>query len=552
MKDFRFLKILDVFSFVYRMMGVDYGVMRKILQIKLLMDRRRVPGVLMGSQSKKREDTFIASLIIYGIMGLFAMFFIFPPLPLFLKMNFIMGIIIFMAMMVMVADFSTILLDIKDKAILLSKPINVKTINAAKITHIVMNLSAVIFVIAGPSLIAGLFLYGFLFSVILVCDLLVITGFVLFLTSLLYFLILLFFDGDKVKDIINYFQIIFSLVMMIGYQFVGRIFSFVDNNMVLAYKWWIYLLPSAWFAAPFSLIMENKTDHAVIYLSVMGLLVPILLTIIYFKVAIKYFEINLQKLGKTAARKGKLAESGAVIYKKLLSRIITNNYENIFCRFTQNMISSERNLKLRLYPNLGFAVFLPVIILVNNLIRNDSLSQALSYIEKGPYYLFIYMTVFSLAISTRMISSSEKYKGAWIYKALPIESPGVVLRGALAGYVLKYVIPVYLFVCLLFAVPYGIRLIPHVILMFHNMLLLIVLLFRLSPKELPFNRDFQNVQGARLWVVLGSLAFCGLSAVLHYTLRAVDVGLFIYIAAALLATAFLWKTGTRIAWKDVL
>lgn len=552
MKDFWVLKIIDFFSFFYRVMGINYEVMRKILQIKLLMDRRRVPAVLVNSNNRNEENAFNKSLLTYGFIGLLFMIWIILPMPLFYKMNITIGMIIFMVAMTMVSDFSAILLDVKDKTILLSKPINSQTINAAKITHIIINLLTITFVMAGPSLIAGIFVYDLRFFVILFFELLLISGFILFLTTFLYFFILLFFDGDKLKDIINYCQIILSLAITIGYQFISRIFQFVDYDVVFVFKWWIYLLPSAWFAAPFSLILENKMENHFVNLSLIGLLVPIVLLIIYFKVAITYFEKNMHKLDRVTAKKRKTAENRAAKYKKLLSSIIPNRYENVFCRFAQNMISSERSLKLRLFPNLGLAAFLPIIMLVNLFIGNDLTNQALSDISKGAYYLSIYITVLLLSASIITINSSEKYKGAWIYKALPIESPGVIIRGALMGFVLKYIIPVYLFVCLLFVVPYGIRLLPHIVLIFLNMLLLIVLIFRLLPKELPFYKDFQNEQSFKLGIVIGSLVFCGMSAALHYALKDIYLGLFVYMIAVLVVSAILWKNSAQITWKDVI
>ena len=44
-----------------------------------------------------------------------------------------------------------------------------------------------------------------------------------------------------------------------------------------------------------------------------------------------------------------------------------------------------------------------------------------------------------------MISKSEDYKGAWIYKALLLESPVPVFRGAVKSYLIRFIIPVTCF-----------------------------------------------------------------------------------------------------------
>jgi len=550
MKDFLILKMLDFFSFFYRVMGIDYGVMRKVLQLKLLMDQRRTPSVLMNSKSKREGNAFYKSLIGYGLIGIFPALIIILPIPLFFKMNLFSGMLIVLVAMAMVSDFSSILLDTKDKGILLSKPIKPQTVSAAKITHILINLLTITFATAGASLIVGLFKYGLLFFGLLFFQLLLISGFILFLTSVFYFLMLVLFDGDKLKDMINYFQIILSFVMMVGYQFTGRIFKFVGHNGVLAFKWWMYLIPSAWFAAPFSLFLEDKLENYLIYLSVLGVVAPILLLIVYFKLILRYFEKNIYKLDNVTAKKRKNVEERSVTYKKLISFLVPNKLENVFCRFSQAMISSERSLKLRLYPSLGFATFFPMIMLANSFTGTD-LTQALTEIPQGSYYLIIYSTVAMLSLNVLTINTSENYKGAWIYKVLPIEFPGVILIGALKGLILKYLIPVYLFVSILFAIPYGARLIPHLILIFSNMLLLMILIFRLSLKELPFGKEFKVGENSNLWLVIGSFTLCGMSAALHYALKDFGIGLCIYIGAVLFAAAVLWKTSAKITWKDV-
>lgn len=53
MEDFRTLKVLDRFKGMFEKMGVDYSIMRRILQVKLMMDQRRVPTIF--SQSTKRK-----------------------------------------------------------------------------------------------------------------------------------------------------------------------------------------------------------------------------------------------------------------------------------------------------------------------------------------------------------------------------------------------------------------------------------------------------------------------------------------------------------------
>jgi hypothetical protein len=61
-KDFKYLKFLDIFKTLFIKIGVDYPIMRRILEIKLLLDSRRVATVLNNNNKKadKKKTIFLA------------------------------------------------------------------------------------------------------------------------------------------------------------------------------------------------------------------------------------------------------------------------------------------------------------------------------------------------------------------------------------------------------------------------------------------------------------------------------------------------------------
>lgn len=553
MKDLVFLKFLDRFSSMFQKLGIDYKTMRKILQLKLTMDDRMVPTVMGNTKNAEDKSSFKRSLLIYGFMGIFIAAFILCPLPLFYKMNMVFGMIIFMVMTTMISDFSAVLLDIRDKNILLPRPINPQTINAAKLIHILIYLFSITMAIAGPSLIAGLFVYGFIFFLIFLLELILICGFAIFFTSILYSAILIFFDGEKLKDIINYFQITLSVFMAVAYQFIGRIFDILEVNVTYTPKWWNALLPTTWFAAPFNLFIEHSYTKNFIVLGIIGLIIPAVTLIIYVTTVSPHFEKYLQKLNNSDGRKNKNYGAKERRQRARTKWVCYDKLEGTFFRFTQNMLSNERKLKLKLYPSLALAVAIPFILLFSFLRINNSPAELFAVISGGKYYLYLYMSIALLASSVQMLRTSEKYKGAWIYRALPITTPVPVLKGALKGFILKYIMPVYVFASLLFITIYGFKIIPDIILIFFNMLLLVLLIFKCSKKEMPFSRDFQYTQGGNnIGIVFLSFAVCGFLAVIHLLISKISFGVGLYILVSLLLTVLLWKMSFKITWKDVM
>jgi len=553
MKNFFILKIFDKFSFLFNKLGVDYKVMRKILQIKLIMDNRRVPTIMGNSKKADGKGSFKTSLLLYGLMGLFIGALIFFPYPLFLKMNMVFGIIIFMSTTTMISDFSEVLLDIKDKNILLPRPVSPQTINAAKLLHILIYLFSITMAIAGPALVASLFVYGFAFFLIFILELILICCFVIFFTSILYSLILKFFDGEKLKDIINFFQIMLAVFMTVAYQLIGRIFNIADINITYTPKWWNLLLPSTWFAAPFSLFFEHSYTKNFVIQAVTGLVIPAAALIIYAKAVTPYFEKNLQKLNNNNGSKSNKSAAKEKRQRVLAKWFCYDKLEGTFFLFTHNMLSNERKLKLKIYPNLALSVVFPFIFLLNFIKDDNSIAEILSGISSGKYYLWIYMSAALLVSSIQFLSTSEKYKGAWIYRALPIATPAPVIKGALKSFILKYILPGYIMVSLLFMVVYGLRILLDIILMFINTIILLLFIFKSTNKELPFCKDFQYTQGgSNVANVFLSFIICGILAMVHYFMGRISFGIGLNTLLSLLLLTLIWKGSFKFSWKDVV
>ena len=153
MKDFRILILLDKFKAVFERFGVDYSIMRRILQVKLAMDERRVPTVMKDNSSKKKSDqsnSIAKSLLFYGVLGIMLVPFVFSKGNYLFQMSFLFGILMFMMMTILISDFSSVLLDLKDKDIILSRPVNGKTLSMAKTLHITIYMFYITFSFTGP------------------------------------------------------------------------------------------------------------------------------------------------------------------------------------------------------------------------------------------------------------------------------------------------------------------------------------------------------------------------------------------------------------------
>ena len=197
MKDFTVLKLLDKFQSLYKKLGVNYKTMRMILQIKLTMDGRRVITA-MANNKKIDENTdknsYIRLLMINAFMSIFIGLIMMSDMTAMKSTNIVIGINLFMMVSLMISDFSAVLLDIKEKNILLPKPIDSKTFNAAKTTHICIYLMGISLSLNFIPLIIGSVNYGVLFFVIFIIENILEVLIVIAVTALLYTVVLKYFD----------------------------------------------------------------------------------------------------------------------------------------------------------------------------------------------------------------------------------------------------------------------------------------------------------------------------------------------------------------------
>lgn len=545
MKDFRTLKILDRLEKVFTSFDIDYKSMRKILQVKLTMDGRRIPTIFSQNAPKKDKETsnqYIKSLWIYVLFGLFMIPFLFIGDSYLFQMSLFYGIFTFFVMTSMISDFSSVLLDIRDRNILFPKPVNRRTISTAKMVHVMIYLFFLTIALVGIPLIVGLVKNGLIFFLVSVINILLIDIFVVGLTALIYLSILLFFDGEKLKDIINYVQIFLSLAIMIGYQLLARSFVIIDLAISFEPQWWQVFIFPMWYGAIMDMIMNG--DFQLIYLlfSALGVLFPLLSLWLYIKFN-PAFEQNLQKLTYQGKAKDKRQSKLGQLILKLICR---THEERTFFRFAGLMMKNERDFKLKVYPSLGFSVVIPFIFIINDF--NTDFDQ----ISTSNSYLSIYFSLIIIPTTMMLLKFSGKYKGSWIYRVAPIVQLKPMFSGTIKAFIFKLYLPVYLLLCVLFLALFGVKVLPDLIVVFINSCLYAVICFMILKKTLPFSESFEHVNQNNGALVFGLMLIAGLFAGLHFISTLFSYGIYLYLVISIVILWMLWKKGFDITWERVM
>ena len=531
--EFKSLKFIALFKGIFKRFGVDYEIMMMILRIKLTMDGRRVPTIFNESGKKKEGNQFQKSLWIYGVYGILLLPFLFIGENYIFQMSLQFGLILFILMTSMIADFSSVLLDVRDKNILQTKPIDKKTITVAKTIHILIYMSFVTGAFVALPVFVSLFQHGPLFSLIFLVEIILIMLLVVVLTSLLYLFVLRYFDGERLKDIINYVQIGMTLGIVIGYQVLIRAFDLTGLDLSYTFNPWHFLIPPIWYAAPFEMLLNGNTSSYMIAFTVLAVLVPFVTIFIYSRL-MPSFERNLEKLlSDTKSRK---AERNLIdrFWSKILCR---SREERIFFRFSAKMMKKERDFKLKVFPNLGMALIFPFLFIFNELgIRS------LDDISEGNMYLFIYFCNILIPGTIFMLKFSNSYKGGWIFKAAPLGKQTAPYSAALKVFLTKLYFPVFFVVSAVYIAIFSVRILPDLAVVLLSAILQSLITYKMmKEEEFPYTRSFEFAQDAGTARILLLTLIIGAFVVVHYIVRTFDYGIYIYMAVLLAAIFFGWR-----------
>lgn len=501
MKEYKFLKILDKLKGIYTRVGVDYEKMRLILSMKLTLDCRRTSTVIQNSnqgQVGEEKNSFNKALIMYAIMGIFIGIITLFPFNKMYTYSIVFGMFMFFILTIFISDFSSVLLDMRDKNIIGTKGVDNKTINAAKITHICYYIFLTSLALSWLTII-GMFRSSVLIGIIFILELIIIDIFMVVITALLYLLILRFFDGEKVKDIINFVQIGLTIMMTLSYQFLGRMFDIVDVDIIYQSKIWNLFFPPMWFAAPLYAVDGGEINKIIITLIVLAFIVPVIAITLYIKNTAK-FEDSLSKLNIT--RNNEKEKKNSLFYK--IGRFACrNNEEKAAYDLSVSMMKREREFKLMTYPSLGFDIVFPLLFIFMfsvdfvNEIRDISLHMSLN----------IYWFIFMVPTLLMALQYSNNYNAAWIYEATFISDKSNIYKGSYKALLVNLLLPLYLFESIIFIVIFGIKVVPILIIAFIFLLIFIVIEHIIGKNSLPFSIKVGEVDKSQSFIstLLGML-----------------------------------------------
>ena len=522
------IKFVSLFKQLFISAGVDYEQLIAIVSIKLTMDNRRNNASLMRgkrNETKESNNRFVMTLFMYLLLGLFvSAYVIIIDLPI-VSMSIFHGFVMVMLSMTLITDYSSVLLDTADSMILLPRPIDSRTLFTARLTHITLYIGQVLLATAIiPTIVVGI-KYGILATIVFLILAVMSALFALFLTSIIYLIIMRFTSEERLKDIINYLQLVMAIFIFAFYQLLPRIFEIKDiENVTFEPSWWNPLVPPMWMGGAMDSVITGNFDAMHLLLISLSFGVPILGLMWMNHSFSTFFSEKLSGLS-TEYSHSETQSTPSVdkpvkgdLSTKLAQYITSSPVESGVFQLVWKLLTRDRKVRLRLYPQFAYFLVLIVVVLFSVFNRSGGFDEIFETLPTTKWYLlFIYMGSTTLSASLSLVPYSDDFKAAWIYYALPIVKPGDALVGSLKAQIFKFYLPFYAVLSFILLAIWGLPVLDDVFFGLFNVFIIALVYSLNSNPLLPFseetNAQSQSGNFARsllsffIFIVIGGLHY---------------------------------------------
>ena len=535
MEAFFSLKILDLFRPLFEAFGVEYEKMRLIVSMKLTLDKRK-------NNSSEDKNSLMQSVILYLVKGLVASRTIVMPSDIMTKMTVLFALIFVMLLTCFITDFSSVILDTCDRHIIGITDVKDITLNMAKIVHIIIYISIISLSISAFSILMILMAYNIGFCLLFILCMILMDFLLIMMTSVIYYLLIKIFKGEKLKDVLNLFQIFMILVFSIMYYFITSSLSDIQINYTFSINAYDLFIPFMWFASLFSVIFYGKIQTLYIIMAILGIIVPILSILIYIKLT-PAFERNLDKLEQVSYNE-KDSKSKKSFVSKLANKICKNNEEKSFFEFIYTNLSRDREFKTRVYPTLASGIIMPLVLLFVTYDRSISIMEYLKSLSTTNNFLNIYLAVILLQNCILLLKYSKEYEASFIYDVLPISKKKNIYSAEFKVIIIKLFVPVFIIIGIPYLILFKSKFIVHLLIAFVSTIFISMGTFRVNDKSLPFSEDYAVTANTSNFLnIIKSIGFVGVAVLLHYLiiLKAPYIFSVAYLILLILIMKIIWN-----------
>jgi hypothetical protein len=468
-----FLSVLDLLAGPIGRAGIDHAHLRAILHVKLLRDGRRRHG---WAQGVGRVPPIVWSLGVHVLVGSWvAMIPFLVPSPL-TALTIVHSVVMLMLAFDLVADYSAVLLDPADTALLTASPVTPRTRLAARIVHVAIYLGMYVGALALGSCVSGTVAYGALFLPVYVLTLVASVAMVLSGVTAVYLAIMRLASPARIADLVMWAQIVMTALTVGGYYALTTVTTM--ETLRIDHAGWIWAYPPAWLAGAVALV-AGETGRTEVGLASLALVGPVVLSLAALRLAPAF---RTERAPPPVRRTGR---TSTAVPRRLARLLARGPEERGAFELLWVLVARDRQFKTRTYPSLAaIALFVVAFVLAAH---EGAWSARIPNLAATDMHMFLlYYTLAVLPTPILTVPYVDRPDAAWIYRALPLTCPGIALMAGLKVLLVKLVVPVFAAVALAIVAFWGLRVLPDVLLASAAMLFASCTLSLRIGRRLPF------------------------------------------------------------------
>jgi ABC-2 type transport system permease protein len=553
-----FLWLAMLPSGLWRSMGADTDQLKAILGVKLKLDDRKPVSFGRRQQNKKHKYSSFMSMLISFFMGFIYIF----PLLAFRDVVFSMfaffTVFLFILTFSLITDFSNVLIDTKDKFIILPRPVNDKTLMLSRLLHVFIYLFRVVLPMSLPGWIVLGLDRGAAAATIFPIPLILMVCLALFFVNAAYTLILRLAKPGSFRKVLDSFQVIFTIVVIGCYYLLqATMKSPALKNLDPANYGWVRFTPPYWLASFWAWLGFETSFSGVKWLAILAIVLPLLGLWATIKWLAPHFnrkiaEMDGLEVTETNSRpaNGKASKS-KTRYLQLSEMLNKADAAKAGFIITWLQTTRSRTFRMRVYPALAYVPMYFFYILLMDERPFTTVWQALPNTKS--HLFLLYMSAFAMLQALNYVNMSDQFKAAWVYYASPLKTPGQVLGGAFKALWIKYYLPFITLIGVFVIWVWGAGAILDIILAMANVTMYTLCIMRVMHRNFPFSVPDQVKTGG-FKGFMRSLSTIFLMFFLGFGHYIASIFLWLKVLFLVLTLIFLWLVWDSIrntSWENI-
>lgn len=509
------LSLFKPFRWLIERSGADYDQFMVLLKLKLTIDDRQTRG-LMKTNTKSHEKMLVKQFFSQVFVGLVFLLFLVPIKSQFTYFYFSHLMVMVMMAMMIISEFTTILFDTSENDIIQPLPIKGNTIGLVRNAHVFIYLGFMAFNLSFGALVVSIIKFGFVAGGLFIATIALNTLLTLFLSNIIYLGIMRVASGERLKNVLMYFQIVFAIGIMATYQLGLNV---IDKNsianMILPVYWYTFLIPPAFFSGFVEAVSKGILDLNHLIFIAETAVMPFVAVWISGRYLNPKFTNKLLELeqGDRSSEIKNVSARESVWYRIMAFFFVRKTEERASFRLIWKMVGRERMFKQTLFPSIGYVVFF---IFFPAFKKGFTLS---TLAESNKFVFVLYVFLFAaLTIPTALLVGNNRHQ-SWIFKAIPLATPASFFKGAIKAAFARFFIPMYAVVVIGVIYIWGIHVVPDIVIAFLATYFLVLLVYYYQNPNYPFSSEKKKDQGGMaILKMFGMLLLIGALGAFHWFL----------------------------------